>query len=72
MNTIRNIIKKNETGGYRFKPTRAFYVGIGIPQKRFWMIVRGEVDPTIPELKAIAAHFGANLMDLIAEENATA
>lgn len=49
----------------RFKPDARLYERLGINQFRFWKIVRGELDATGPELKALAAFFGCEVSELI-------
>jgi hypothetical protein len=65
MNNIEKLIRQRETDGFRFKPGREFYKKIGIRQKRFWMLVRNETEPTVAELKAIAGFFNVNFYELI-------
>lgn len=65
MTKIEQMIKEKETGHFTFKPDRAFYDAIEINQKRWGQIFRGEIDPTVSELKAIALYFNVNITDLI-------
>lgn len=65
MTKIEQLIKKKETDHFTFKPDRSFYDAIEINQKRWGQIYRGEIDPTITELKAIALYFNFKMTDLI-------
>lgn len=65
MTKIDSLIKQREVDGYKFKPSLEFFRTIGIGRKRFWMIARGSTDPTVPEIKAIANHFGVDYLELI-------
>ena len=51
--------------GFDFKPTFEFYNKIQINQKRFGMICKNKVSPTIDELKAICQYFNADLKEFI-------
>lgn len=68
MRIIESLIRKKETDGFKFKPNRQFYKTIGIRQKRFWQIVREEVDPTVKEFKKIADYFNVDFKTLIDSE----
>lgn len=65
MTKIEEIIKKKEDGKFVFKPDRIFYDTVKINQKRWGQILRGEVDPTITELKSIAQYFEVNVIQLL-------
>lgn len=64
MNKIKRIVKSKEQHGYIFIPNHEFYQATGINRKRWGMIYRDEVSPTIDELKAIAAYFEIDLTKL--------
>ena len=57
MKEIEQIIKKREISGFVFKPEKSFYEKVGINQKRWGQIYRGEASPSIIELKSIAQFF---------------
>ena len=65
MKEIEQIIKKREISGFVFKPEKSFYEKVGINQKRWGQIYRGEVPPNIVELKSIALFFGVEITELI-------
>jgi hypothetical protein len=65
MKEIEQIIKKKEISGFVFKPKKSFYEKVGIKQKRWGQIYRGEVPPNIIELKSIALFFGVEVTELI-------
>ena len=65
INNIMQIIKQKETPGFPFTSNRKFYTTIGIKQKRFNMVLRNEVSPTLDELQSIAMYFGVKLQELI-------
>jgi len=66
MNKINQIIKDFE-GKYliSFKPTRAFYKKNEIGQRRWNLLLKSEVSPTIDELKKLAEYFDVKVSDLI-------
>ena len=65
MKTIRTIIGLKENDVFRFKPTPSFYREIGINQKRWGQIYRGEIEPVVSELKRIAEYFEVDVTELI-------
>lgn len=65
MEKIKIIIAKREKMNFRFSPDRQFYEAISINQKRWGQLYRGEVSPTIDELKAIAEYFEVPVTELI-------
>lgn len=65
MTKIREMIKTRENEKFIFKPDRDFYKKVEINQKRWGQIVRGDVAPTIAELKAIADFFKVDVATLI-------
>ena len=54
---IKSIIKSKEIKCLVFTPNNEFYNTIGINQKRWGQIYRGEIEPTIIEAKNIANYF---------------
>ena len=50
---------------FGFKPQREFYNSIGINQKRFGMLCRDQVSPTLQELKAVCDYFSADIKEFI-------
>jgi len=65
MNKIKEIVKSKEKHGYIFMPNYEFYQTTSINRKRWGMIYRDEVSPTIDELKAIASYFEVDVTKLI-------
>jgi hypothetical protein len=65
MNKIMNIIKSREKRCFKFHPDSSFYKEIGINRKRWGLIYRSEIEPTITEAKAIANYFEVELTELI-------
>ena len=65
MNKIIETIKQKEKSNFPFKPDREFYTIVNINRKRWGQIYRGEISPTIPEVKAIARFFDVPVTDLI-------
>jgi hypothetical protein len=57
--TKSNISKaiEGESENLVFKPTRKFYVSVGINSKRWGLIYRGDIEPTLSEIEAIANYF---------------
>lgn len=44
-----------------FKPKREFYNEVGIRQKRFWQLVRGDASPTTDEITSVSKYFKKQL-----------
>lgn len=65
MAKIDKIIKERERDFFVFIPNRHFYEQVGIRQKRWAQLRRGEADPTLAELTAIAEFFNVEINDLI-------
>jgi|APSaa5957512622_1039677.scaffolds.fasta_scaffold82499_3 hypothetical protein len=65
MNKIKYIIKSKENGCFIFRPDKVFYDAVGINRKRWGQIYRGDIEPTIKEVKAIAQYFEVNITELI-------
>lgn len=65
MSKIKEVIKNKEHGSYIFKPNRKFYTAVNINQKRFGMIYRGDISPTIEEAKALAEYFEVDVTELL-------
>jgi len=63
-NRIKEVVKSKETDSFIFKPTKEFYKKIGINRKRWAMLIRNEIAPTIDELQSIASYFDVKLGDL--------
>ena len=65
MKKIIEFIKSKETMNFRFKPDREFYEAVNINRKRWGLLFRGKVDPTITELKALGNFFNIAVNELI-------
>lgn len=65
MNKIRESIKKVEKKNFPFKPDRDFYRRVNINQKRWGLIVKGQLSPTVDEAKSIAEFFEIEVAELI-------
>ncbi|QIA06426.1 helix-turn-helix transcriptional regulator [Draconibacterium halophilum] len=65
MGKIKNVVQKKESRCFFFHPQKQFYNAVGINQKRWGQIYRGEIDPTISEAKAIAEYFEVDVTELI-------
>ena len=46
-----------------FRPTRDFYRAVGIGQRRWWQLYRGEQPLTETEYRNLASHLGVSLQD---------
>ena len=64
MSKLEKLIRSKEYKCFVFKPNRELYDELQINQKRFAMIFRGEISPTIPEAKALAKYFEFDVMEL--------
>lgn len=47
-----------------FKPTRDFFKKVGIKQKRWWALYRGEEEMTELEFQRVSIHLGLTLEDV--------
>ncbi len=65
MEKIKEIIKNKENKCFLFHPNKLFYDAVGINQKRWGQIYRGQTAPTLPEAKAIAEFFDVEITELI-------
>lgn len=65
MEKIKNVVQKKEPKCFFFHPQKRFYQAVGINQKRWGQIYRGEIEPTISEAKAIAEYFDVDVTELI-------
>ncbi|PKP22711.1 MAG: hypothetical protein CVU05_02730 [Bacteroidetes bacterium HGW-Bacteroidetes-21] len=64
-NKIHDFIKSMEKKNFPFKPDTDFYNKVGIKRKRWAMILRSEVSPTVKEVNAIAKYFNVQITELI-------
>lgn len=63
---VSSIIPGSEgVNGKTIRFSRAFYNQLGIKQRRFGMIIRDELSPTIEELRIICAYFNRNPKDYV-------
>ncbi|WP_297092212.1 helix-turn-helix transcriptional regulator [uncultured Draconibacterium sp.] len=65
MGKIKNVVQSKENRCFFFHPQKPFYDAVGINQKRWGQIYRGEIEPTISEAKAIAEYFEVDITELI-------
>jgi DNA-binding XRE family transcriptional regulator len=65
MSKVNEVIKKQEHKNFVFTPNDEFYKTVGITNRRWAKICRGETAPTLPEAKAIAQFFEVPVTDLI-------
>lgn len=63
MTTIKEIIQSKETKCFKFCPDKSFYEAVNINQKRWGLIYRGKLEPTISKVKAIANYFEIPITD---------
>lgn len=63
----KNIIIKimSEKAGFGFKPNRQFYDSIEINQKRFGMLCKKKISPTLDEITAICKYFNADISQFL-------
>jgi hypothetical protein len=62
---IYEVIRKKENNAFRFKPNMIFFKEVGINRKRFYLILKKVVSPTIIELKSLAAYFQVPISSFI-------
>ena len=67
MNQVANFIKSMEKPNFPFTPSSELYKRTGIRQRRFGMILRNQISPTLVEINAIAKYFGVSINNLISE-----
>lgn len=65
MNKIDKVIKEMEHDCFVFIPNQEFYNKVEINQKRWGQIRRGQADPTLKELTAIADFLKIDVRDLV-------
>jgi hypothetical protein len=65
MNKLKDLIRSQETESFHFIPGKKFYEKIGVNRKRWAKIYRGELSPTLDEIKRISEHFGVSINELI-------
>jgi hypothetical protein len=51
--------------GIKIKPDRPFYLKVGIKQKRWGQIIRGEKSPLLDELRSISDAWGIPIVELV-------
>ncbi|WP_139279505.1 helix-turn-helix domain-containing protein [Tangfeifania diversioriginum] len=64
MSKISEIISNQEHKCFVFKPSPEFYAHVGINNRRWAQIYRGQVEPTLSEAKAIADYFEIEVTEL--------
>jgi hypothetical protein len=64
MSKIKEIIARKEHKCFVFKPVPEFYEQVGINNRRWAQIYRGQTAPTLPEAKAIADYFEVDITEL--------
>ena len=63
---LQRVVRNYEARIYgKWKPTDTFYKHVKINQKRFGMMLRGELEMTVSEAKALANFFKIPTNDLI-------
>ena len=65
MSKVYEVIKKQERKNFVFTPDDEFYKTVGINNRRWAKIYKGEKNPTLPEAKSIADFFSVPVTDLI-------
>ncbi|MEI6138284.1 MAG: helix-turn-helix transcriptional regulator [Mariniphaga sp.] len=65
MNTIESFIRDKQKDNFTFKPDQKFYETVKINQKRWGQIYRGEVSPSIEEVKSISTFFNVPITEFI-------
>ena len=69
MTKIQTLIQTLEKPFFPFTPNRQFFQQIGIGQRRFWQIVRGDGNSaTIAELQKVGKYFGVDWKELTEDE----
>lgn len=56
-NRIAELLKQEESRGFKFIPDRNFYDSIGIKQKRWGQLIRNEIPATTEEIYKVAEYF---------------
>jgi hypothetical protein len=66
---LRLLIQRYEASErLKFRPTRDFYVAIGINRIRFWQLVNGKKELLISEAQILADFFNVPLSEFITSE----
>lgn len=55
----------NTKAKYGFTPSKAFYEKVGINRKRWPMISKGQICPTLDELKSVCLYFEVDIKDYL-------
>lgn len=69
--TISKAIE-GESKNLVFKPNRKFYVSVGINSKRWGLLYRGDLEPTLSEIEAIANYFSIPVTNFFTNKKAPA
>lgn len=65
MEKLKELIKSKERKCFLFCPNKFFYDAVSINRRRWGQLYRGEVSPTIEELKSIAEFFEVPITELV-------
>lgn len=55
----------NAKAKHGFIPTATFYNRVGVRRKRWAMLCRNEISPTLEELKSVGSYFEADIKEFI-------
>lgn len=58
---MRNLVESIVGSLVHLQPSRNFYNNVGIRQRRWGLLMRGETSPTVDELHRVAKYFGVEL-----------
>ena len=62
---IQELIRKKEHKHFVFHPDQNFYKSVGINGRRWAKIYRGQIEPTLSEIKSIADYFEVEVTEFI-------
>lgn len=68
-NNIKKILTDKSLPGFNNKPTREFFLKIGIRQKRWGQIVRNEKAATLEEIGKVSKYFDIPVNMLIDDDS---
>lgn len=66
---ISNAIE-GENKNLIFKPSKDFYESVGINPKRWGLIYRGDLEPTLSEIQALANYFDISITNFFNQAQA--
>lgn len=65
-NPLQRVVRKyEERFCSKWKPNGVFYARTDINQKRFGLLLRGDLEPTVSEVKSLSSFFGVEANEFL-------